>query len=294
MIYLIGSIVLTSYLTLSFKVLERFRIPVLQTIVINHWVCAIVGSLVNAQIPFNGQTLEQPWFRWAALLGFLFISLFNLIGWVTQKMGVAVSSVANKMSLVIPFTFSLYLYNEAVSGFQMGGIIAALTAVLLTCWRNTSEKRSAVAQNKRLLSFLGPFILFGGSGLLDTAIKYAEHHYLNEGNRNDFLITSFAVAASLGTLLLFYLFVTGKHRFQPRCILAGIGIGIPNYFSIWCLLKVLGEYQGRSSAIIPINNMGIVLFSAVMAYLLFSERLSRINVLGIVLAIGAIALIAFG
>jgi uncharacterized membrane protein len=40
--------------------------------------------------------------------------------------------------------------------------------------------------------------------------------------------------------------------------------------------------------------MGIVLFSSVMAALLFKERLSIINWIGILLAVGAIALIAFG
>jgi uncharacterized membrane protein len=46
--------------------------------------------------------------------------------------------------------------------------------------------------------------------------------------------------------------------------------------------------------VIPINNMAIVLFSAVMAWLLFREKLSLINWTGILLAIGAIALIAYG
>jgi uncharacterized membrane protein len=71
-------------------------------------------------------------------------------------------------------------------------------------------------------------------------------------------------------------------------------IGIPNYFSIWCLVQVLKDYQGNSSAILPINNMGIVLFSTVAAWIFFRERLSKLNWLGIILSIAAIAFIAFG
>jgi uncharacterized membrane protein len=56
----------------------------------------------------------------------------------------------------------------------------------------------------------------------------------------------------------------------------------------------LKQYQGSSSAIIPINNMGIVLLSSVLAAIIFKERLSVINWLGILLSLGAIALIAFG
>ena len=59
-------------------------------------------------------------------------------------------------------------------------------------------------------------------------------------------------------------------------------------------MEVLKKYANNSSAIIPINNMGIVLFSSLMAWLLFKEKLSFINWIGIMLALGAIALIAYG
>ena len=77
-------------------------------------------------------------------------------------------------------------------------------------------------------------------------------------------------------------------------ILAGIIIGIPNYFSIWCLMKVLKLYYGHSSVVIPVNNMGIVLVSALVAGLVFKENIQRINWIGIILSILAICMIAFG
>ena len=40
--------------------------------------------------------------------------------------------------------------------------------------------------------------------------------------------------------------------------------------------------------------MGIVLFSTLVAFLLFNEKLSKLNWLGIILSIAAIALIAYG
>jgi drug/metabolite transporter (DMT)-like permease len=291
--YLIGSIVLTSYLILSFKVLERYGISPLQSIVFNHWICVLEGSAVNGHFPVNQDTLKQPWMVWAFMMGFLFISLFNLIGWVAQRIGVAVASVANKMSLVIPFLFSLYLYHEKATALNVAGIMIALTAVLLTCWPARKAETPSAKRLSSALVFLMPAILFAGSGLLDSMIKYVEQRFLNDVNKNDYLITAFASAASIGALLLIYLFLTKKQRFDARAVLAGIAIGIPNYFSIWCLVKVLTEYRGKSAAIIPINNMGIVLFSSLMAYVLFNERLSWINWTGIVLALGAIALIAY-
>jgi uncharacterized membrane protein len=125
-------------------------------------------------------------------------------------------------------------------------------------------------------------------------IKYVEHQFLVPGNVNDYLITAFSTAGALGSIMLTILLITGKQKFMWKSVAVGAAIGIPNYFSIWFLMRVLKKFSNNSSAIIPINNMGIVLFSAVMAWMIFKERLSIINWVGIALALGAIALIAYG
>jgi drug/metabolite transporter (DMT)-like permease len=295
MLYLIGSIVLTSYLTLCFKVVERYHIEPFQAIMFNHFTCVITGSVVNGEFPVNGGTFHEPWFKYALLMGAMFISIFNIVGFTAQKIGVAVASVANKLSLVIPFIFSAYLYNEKITVFKIAGIITALIAVVLTCL----PARSGVSEVRGkklspLLLVIVPAVLFCSSGLLDTLIKFVEQHFLNDTNSNAYLITAFTVAGSIGSVLLTVLLLTGRQKFSYKSIIAGICIGIPNYFSIWCLVKVLKANAGNSSAVIPVNNMGIVLFSSVMAWLLFSEKLSAINWAGITLSLGAIALIAYG
>ncbi|GAB2826048.1 hypothetical protein [Ferruginibacter profundus] len=294
MIYLFGSILFSSYLTLSFKVLQRLKINTLQAIVFNYIACVLTGSVVNGSFPVNKTNIAAPWFVWALLMGAMFISIFNVIGFTTQKLGVAVASVANKLSMVIPFVFSLYLYQENSTGLKIAGIAVALAAVVLTCY--PSQKSDGTTKQSRQLLLLLPLLLFVSSGLLDTLIVYVKNNFFinPEDNFNTFLITAFSVAACIGFLILVLQVATGKQQFSFKAILAGIIIGIPNYFSIWCLGKVITAYKGNSSAIIPVNNMGIVLFSAVAAWVLFKERLSLINWIGIVLAIAAIALIAYG
>jgi drug/metabolite transporter (DMT)-like permease len=226
-------------------------------------------------------------------MGSIFISLFNVIGYTTQKLGVTVASVANKLSMVIPFAFSIYLYKEEPTWLKVAGVFLALVAIVFTCIPPKKDPKS-YQKSLGLLPIILPAVLFIGSGSLDTLVKYVEQNYLNASNSNAYLIASFATAGVLGIIALLITVLTGKQRFNPYSILAGILIGVPNYFSIWCLVKVLKDSPGNSSAIIPINNMGIVLFSSVMAALLFKERLSIINWIGILLAVGAIALIAFG
>ncbi len=295
MLYLLGSIVFTSYLTLSFKVLEKYRINNLQAIVFNYFTCVAVGILVDGKSPIKANSLDEPWITWAVVLGCFFVFLFNVIAFTTQNMGVAVASVTNKLSLVIPFLFSIYLYNETATFLKIAGIAVAMIAVIFTCW---PEKGHVLAgSHKKVSSFFLialPLLMFIGSGLLDTMIKYIESSYLDETNKNAFLITTFLIAGSVGLFILLSLMLIGKIKFDYRAVIAGVAIGIPNYISIWCLVRVLRDYAGNSSAIIPINNMGIVLFSTVVALFLFSERLTKLNWIGIILSIAAIALIAYG
>ena len=293
MFYLIGSIILTSYLTLAFKVCEKYKVNIFQAIVFNYITCVVTGSVVNGSFPINGETIQTPWFKWACVMGVLFVSIFNIVGLTAQKISVAVASVANKLSLIIPVILSVYLYGETVQGWKLVGVLLALVAVVLTCYQSKEQEANKESSVKKWEYFL-PFILFVGSGLLDSLINHVQKQYVTEENNNAYLISGFFSAAVIGSVLLLIHYITGRQKFAIKHLLAGIIIGIPNYFSIWCLVHFLKESPWQSSASIPVNNMGIVLFSSVVAWLLFKERLSKINWAGIVLSLMAIYLIAFG
>lgn len=291
LLLLIASIILTAWLSISFKIIERLGINNLQAIVYNYTVCVITGSIVNGHFPINGTLVQQPWFGWALFMGACFIAMFNLAAYTIQKIGVAAATVAYKLSMVIPFVFSIYLYNEEATIWKIAGVATALLAVWFTTRPNGNEEKG---KKMSWIIWAMPLLLFVGSGLLDTMIKYVEQAFLNPGNQDAYLITAFFVAATVGMLILLFQFMTGRQKFSGKAVLAGVGIGVPNYFSIWCLLGALKGYAGNSSAIIPINNMGIVLFTAIVAWLGFKEKLSAVNWLGILLSLGAIALIAYG
>lgn len=252
----------------------------------------VTGALVNGSWPINKENVQAGWFPWACLMGCMFIVLFNIIGFTTQRISVAVASVANRLSLIIPVVFSIYLYQEKVQSLQWIGILLALIAVIFTCWPNRQTEQKNATQH--VLLFTLPAVLFFGSGLLDTLLKYVEQGYLNDANKNAYLSSAFAAAATIGLLVLMIQVIRGKQKISWKNIVAGIIIGIPNYFSIWCQVKFFQVSPWESSATIPINNMGIVLFSTIAAWFLFKESLSKTNWVGILLSVIAIVLIAFG
>jgi drug/metabolite transporter (DMT)-like permease len=292
MFFLAAAIILTSYLTLSFKVLERLRISNFPSIVFNYWACVGTGYLVTGVPPFEGG-FAQPWMPWAALMGLLFVTLLNMMAFSAQRINVAVTSVATKLSLVIPFLIAIPLYGEKVGLWQSVGVVLALTGVWLICWPQ-SGMHGRSGKEHHAWMIIVPVLLFLGCGLLDALIKYVEQGFVKGMGGGSVISTAFSVAGLLGGSMLLFRLATGRERFDPRSIVAGVAIGVPNYFSIWFLVKVLAQYPGRSSMIFPVVNMGVVLFSTLMARLLFNERISVLNRWGLLLSLLAIALIAWG
>ena len=141
MLNLVLSIVLSSWLILSFKYVERFNVSRLQAVVFNYISCVITGCIFNGKMPSPSFSLDDPAFKWPVIMGFFFITLFNVTGFTAQKVSVAVASVASKLSLVIPFIFSIFLYNENAGAFKIAAIALALAGVYCTVVASKQEKR---------------------------------------------------------------------------------------------------------------------------------------------------------
>jgi len=77
-----------------------------------------------------------------------------------------------------------------------------------------------------------------------------------------------------------------------RNILGGVALGVPNYFSIYFLLKALQHDSLNSASVFTINNVAIVMLSTLLGIIIFKERLSFKNWAGIGLAVISILLVA--
>ncbi|MFL0354445.1 EamA family transporter [Xanthomarina sp. GH4-25] len=284
MIYLLLSILASTLIFLIFKLFDRFKINTLQAIVFNYITACFCG-FITSKNPLNTQEIiHTEWFFGALILGFLFISIFNVMAITSQRNGLSVASVATKMSVIIPVVFGIYMYNESTGFQKLSGILLALFAVYFV-----SIKKGAKFHFKNNL--LLPLILFLGSGIIDTSIKYIETTYLKEGGIPLFSATIFFFAACIGIGILIVKMIRKEFIFNPQSILGGIALGIVNYASIYYLLKALNHENLESSAIFTINNVSIILFTSLIGLLLFKEKLSFKNWIGVGLAIISILLV---
>jgi len=266
---------------------QKFGINNFQAIVANYITAALCAFFANGGTLGSLQNESSEWIYIAIFTGVLFISMFNVIAITTQKIGVSVATVATKVSLIIPVIFAVYLYDDTLNFLKVAGITLALASVALTFYKPTSQgsiSREAIAL---------PIILFLGTGLLDTLLKYTQERVISPEDFNVFSLILFAVAGTIGFVIAALNIVVYKTKFSMKSVYAGILLGLPNYGSIYFLLQAFENSGMDSSVIFPINNISIVVFSIVAAIILFKEKISRANTVGILLALLSIAIISF-
>ncbi len=286
MIYLLLSISASTLIFIIFKLFNKYGINTLHAIVINYLTACLFG-MWSYKSPINIQEiLSSQWIYGAVILGFLFISIFNVMALTAQRNGLSVASVASKMSVIIPIIFGIYVYHEGVGFQKILGIILALVSVYLT----SVKPRGNDNVTKGLWL---PILLFVGSGIIDTSIKYVETTYLPEGGIPIFSATIFAFAFLIGTTLILMKSFKRGFRLPLKTIFGGSLLGIVNYFSIYYLLKAL-NYEGlESSTLFTVNNVAIVMLSTLLGLYMFKERITKMNWIGIVLAIVSIIIVTF-
>ncbi|MDC0008329.1 DMT family transporter [bacterium] len=286
MIDLALSVFFSSLIFVIFKLFDVYKIQTLFAIITNYVVACTVG-LTLYQGPIRITSIpEKPWFWGAVVLGGLFIIVFNLMAATAQKVGVSVASVATKMSLVIPVLMGVLFYKEALGPLKVIGIFMALIAVYFT-----SIKTSTGEMQKTSLTL--PILVFLGSGLIDVSLNYFRDSYISKENFAVFSATVFAAAAVIGLITIAVKSIKQPLKFNHRNIIGGICLGVPNFFSIYFLLRALGSETLNSATVFTLNNVSIVLLSTLVGIALFKEKLIPKNWLGIGLAIVSIILIAF-
>ncbi len=288
--YLTISILSSTLIFVIFKAFDRFKINNLYAIISNYLVAGGLGYFFTQDKPDVDEILEANWLLPTVGIGFLFIALFQVMAYTAQQLGVSRVSIAVKMSVVLPVVAGLWLYNEHISVLGFTGIFLALVAVYL----GTKKPSNINKGNTNWLLILLPLILFLGNGSIDVLMKYAQHYWLQPNELATFSGVLFALAFIWGIFFAAFEMIVKKKFPTLKDVIGGFILGVPNFGSIYFLLEALDKSNMPSAAIYPINNVAIVGLSAITGVVLFREKLSALNIVGLVAAIAAIALIAYG
>ena len=281
---LIWSIICSTLIFVVFKLYDTYRVNTLYAIIVNYLTAFTVGIILFEGTVAFPEWIASSWLLPAAALGMLFIFIFNLMARTSQTLGVSVASVATKMSLVIPVFLGVLLYGETLGPLKIVGVAIALAAVFFASLRPGQQRL-------HVRTLYLPALVFLGSGIIDGSLKYLEETRVPDREFPLFSASIFLSAALSG--ILFVAFRRGQPQppLRPKDVLGGVTLGIPNFFSVFFLLRAL-QYPGLNSAsLFTLNNVCIVTVTTLLGIVLFRERLSARNWLGVGLALISIVLV---
>jgi drug/metabolite transporter (DMT)-like permease len=208
------------------------------------------------------------------------------MGSSSQQNGVGKTSIAVKMSMAMSMLLMMIWYNEHITFLKILGIGLALVGVILVS-KQDSQKSAKNGSGWMLI------VLFVGSGLLDFVLNYVQKYELDILTPSLFSSIGFGCAGIMGLCVLIYKLIQKKITFHWRNVLAGILLGIPNYFSIYLLLHAYSSTGWNDSTVLAITNVSVVVFSSLMGYFIFKETLTRIKLIGALVAISALIILYF-
>ncbi len=289
MLYLFLSILSSIAILIIFKVIGKYNIKVIQPIIINYFVASILGFL-SAGLTLK-EIIEIPtdWILPGVFIGSLYVFTFFLIGYSTKKAGMALTTIASKMSFVFPMFFSILIdSNDNYSNTKFILLLMAILAVFLSVYKKKTKTIDS------LFIILLPFILFVLMGIADSLVKFAQNSFVkNESQSSIFSFLIFSFAAIWGLILIIFQ-KDKKEIIQSKVLITGLILGICNFGSLYFFINALNSLTFNNSLVIALNNMGVVLFSIIIALTLFKEKITKLNKAGIAFTIITfIAIIAF-
>ena len=282
-------ITVTTCIGIGFKLFGRFNINTFNAIVINYTVCLILGTLIGKESgwPFSGAILQAKWFSFDVILGLMFIVGFNLTANSIQQAGITMTTLIQRMSIILTVSFTVILFHEHFGWLELCGLLLALMAIIAI-----NQKTSSLSLK---LSGPLPLILMAVlviSAAIEILLYYVEKTGLVGNDQMAFTTHGFGCAAIFGWVSLVWLAFKRKLKLTGRDVIAGILLGIPNFFSIFLLLKMLNQ-GWNGSLMYPLVNVSVLLLSTIVAVIAFREKLNRLNWIGIGLASAAILVIAY-
>ncbi|MDG2440310.1 MAG: EamA family transporter, partial [Crocinitomicaceae bacterium] len=263
-----------------FKLFARFKIDTFQAIVVNYFMAFIIGVVLYGDT-WNERIMQNTsWVPFVIICAFMFIGLFLIMGKSSQLNGVASTSVAVKMSMAVSLLLMIISYGESINTLKITGIALAFIGVYLV---SSTKGTKLSSSHKWMLT-----VLFIASGGFDFLLNYIQNNHLTDLSPALFSAIGLGLAGAIGLALLLVQALRGKVEFELKNIAGGIVLGIPNFFSIYLLLLSYKTTGWTDSTVLAITNVSVVLLSAMMGFVFFKEKATRMKLLGLLTAVLAI------
>ena len=283
---LLFAVVCSVLVSVILKLLPRYRLDASQTIT---WNYATAATLAWLLLDPALDTLHAPSTPWVALLtlSVALPAIFMVLARAVTTAGIVRTEMAQRLSLLLSLTAAFTVFGEPFNGWKLTGLGIGLLAIVCIVQRPDARERTTPASSAGWMWLLGVWMGFALIDLLLKTIAQAGTSSLTS------LTLCFAIAFVLMLALQGVRRARGV-RMDGRNIVAGVLLGAFNFGNIFCYVRAHQALPHSPATVFATMNIGVVVLGMLVGVLGFNERIGTRVRMGLLLAVPAIALIAWG
>lgn len=280
MIYILLSVICSVTVAILLKLAKRYQINIIQAVTVNYFT-ALTLCFLLFKPEVNLITPSAPWPIYIAL-AILLPSIFLVLAASVKKLGIVKTDVAQRLSLFIPILAAYFIFEEGFNQYKLIGLGLGFLAILLTFIRKSDmEKKSS--------NWIYPIAVFLGFGIIDVLFKQIALYKTMPYTTSIFTVFTMAFLVSLA--LVSYFVITKKTKLQLVNLACGLILGLFNFGNILFYMKAHKALSENPSTVFAAMNLGVIVVGSLVGILVFKEKLSKLNYVGIGLALVAVIFI---
>jgi drug/metabolite transporter (DMT)-like permease len=278
MLYLILSIICSVTVGIIFKTSKQYDVHITQVVAWNY-VFAVILCYLFFSPALDGVTTAAPWPIYITL-AILMPSIFVFLAASIKHMGIVKTDAAQRLSLFIPILAAWFIFNEEFDTLKVTGLAIGFPAIILILLKKDSD-----TNNK----WQYPAIVLIGFGIVDVLFKqialYKDMPYTTS------LFIIFCCAMLIAASVAVCDALAKRKKFNIINLAFGALIGIFNFGNILFYIEAHKAFASNPSTVFASMNMGVIILGSFAGILLFKEKLSLYNYIGIFMALIAIVFI---
>ena len=279
MFNLIIAVLCSVAVSVLLKVARKRHIEIQQAIAFNY-IVALSLSWFLLKPDFKGleftdfiaQSENTPIFL---ALGILLPSVFIIMSKAVEFAGIVRSDAAQRLSLFLPILAAFLIFHETLSQSKAIGIVLAFVG--LFCLLSKPNQQSAV-DFRGILGLVGVWF---GYGIIDILFKQV-------AKSGGAFPTTLFIAFSLAACIMFIYLLFKRTQWNVASFVGGIILGVLNFFNILFYIKAHQSFGSNPTLVFAGMNIGVICLGTITGALIFKEKISKINWLGIVFSLSAI------
>lgn len=285
MLFIALSVLCSVCVSIVLKLAQRLQLDMRLAIAVNYVVAAVLaGCLLHPGMP-HPQRFGVTGMLLLAGLGLGLPAMFWVLARAVATAGVVRTDAAMRLSLLLPLLAAFVLFGQALTPVRGLGVLLGLAAVACLVLRRDPGSASTAARAPLLL-----LVVFAGMGLIDILFKLMAR--LGRVSADAVLLTAFVLAAVVSLLVVLRQVHRHQARWRGRHVAAGMVLGALNFGNIVFYIQAHRALPANPALVFAAMNIGVIALATLVGVALFGERLSRINLAGLGLAVIAVLVLA--